>query len=158
MCTRFWSWSWGKILKLKFGQYFAADVWLRFTKLNLGQYSEARFGQDFNFRFSRNAVDRWDFGVNALSRFWILNLIKICVRSCDMNSTLGSVVPLAMFYWIIGNKGILCKLSEISPSKLWVTRLLCLNFLVCFIWRQASRCGDLVTCHGYLAHTLTELD
>ena len=23
-------------------------------KLNLGQYSEARFGQDFNLRFSRN--------------------------------------------------------------------------------------------------------
>ena len=29
--------------------------------------------------------------------FWNC-LIKICVISCDMNSTLGSVVPLAMFY------------------------------------------------------------
>ena len=48
----------GKILKLKFGQYFAADVWL---KLNLGQYSEARFGQDFIFRFSRYA-DVWHRG------------------------------------------------------------------------------------------------
>ena len=28
------------------------------TKLNLGQYSGARFGQDFNFRFSRDA-DVW---------------------------------------------------------------------------------------------------
>ena len=28
------------------------------AKLNLGQYSEARFGQDFNFRFSRDA-DVW---------------------------------------------------------------------------------------------------
>ena len=27
--SRFWSWSSGKILELKFGQYFAADVWLR---------------------------------------------------------------------------------------------------------------------------------
>ena len=42
---------------LKFGQYFAADVWLRLevTKLNLGQYSEARFGQDFDLRFSQDA-------------------------------------------------------------------------------------------------------
>ena len=61
-----------KILKLKFRRYFeagvwslfAADVWLRLrmTKLNLGQYSEARFGQDFNFKFSRDA--------NVWLRFW----------------------------------------------------------------------------------------
>ena len=38
---------------LKFGHYFAAGVWL-----NLGQYSEARFSQDFTLRFSRDA-DVW---------------------------------------------------------------------------------------------------
>ena len=37
--------------KLKFGQYFAAA---EATKLNLGQDSEARFGQDFKLKFSRN--------------------------------------------------------------------------------------------------------
>ena len=50
-----------KILKLMFRQDFEAEVWSVFcccflvevTKLNLGQYSEARFGQDF--RFSRDA-------------------------------------------------------------------------------------------------------
>ena len=55
-----------KILKLKFRRDFEAEVWSVFccwclvdvTKLNLGQYSEARFGQDFNFRFSRDA-DVW---------------------------------------------------------------------------------------------------
>ena len=55
-----------KILKLKFRQDFEAEVWLVFcflclvqvTKLNLSQYSEARFGQDFNFRFSQDA-DVW---------------------------------------------------------------------------------------------------
>ena len=26
-----------------------------------------------------------------------LDLIEICLRTCDMNSSLGSVVPLAMF-------------------------------------------------------------
>ena len=39
----------------------------------------------------------WDFEVDAWSRFLKWNLIKICIWSCDMNSTLGSVVPLAMF-------------------------------------------------------------
>ena len=45
-------------MKLKFGQYLAADVWLRFTKLNRGQDDEARFGQDLMFRFGRDA-DVW---------------------------------------------------------------------------------------------------
>ena len=39
----------------------------------------------------------WDFEVDAWSRFWKWNLIKICVWTCDIYSTLGSVVPLAMF-------------------------------------------------------------
>ena len=48
----------------------------------------------------------WNFEVSAWLRFWIC-LIKICVSSCDItwtryfgkqNSTLGSVVPLAMFW------------------------------------------------------------
>ena len=39
----------------------------------------------------------WNFEVDAWSRFWRWNLTKICVWTCDMISTLGSVVPLAMF-------------------------------------------------------------
>ena len=48
----------------------------------------------------------WDFKVDAGSIFWRWNLSKLCVRTHDMtsrsyfgkmNSTLGSVVPLAMF-------------------------------------------------------------
>ena len=38
----------------------------------------------------------WDLEVNAQSKFRNC-LIKICVITCDMNSTLGSVVPVAMF-------------------------------------------------------------
>ena len=45
--SRFWSWCSGKILKLKFGHYFATDTWGVVMKLNLGWDSEARFGQDF---------------------------------------------------------------------------------------------------------------
>ena len=44
-------------MKLNFGQYFAADF-VEVTKLNLGQDHEAKFGQDFKFKFSRDA-DVW---------------------------------------------------------------------------------------------------
>ena len=40
----------------------------------------------------------WDFLVDGWTRFRRWNFIKICVRTCDMNPTLGSVVPLAMFH------------------------------------------------------------
>ena len=46
----------------------------------------------------------WDFEVNAKSRFWNWNFVKNCVRTCDMNSTFGSVVPLAMFVDIFGKE------------------------------------------------------
>ena len=39
----------------------------------------------------------WDFEVDAWSRFWRWNMTRVCVWTCDMNSTLGSVVPSAMF-------------------------------------------------------------
>jgi len=47
----------------------------------------------------------WDFEVDAWSRFWRWNLIKSCVWNCDINSTLGSVVPLAMFLHYVGMVG-----------------------------------------------------
>ena len=37
----------------------------------------------------------WDLDVSAWLKLWNC-LIKICVITCDMNSILGSVVPLAM--------------------------------------------------------------
>ena len=56
---RLWAQGLVKILKLKFRQDFEAGVCSAFCrwcfvevmKLNLGQDSEARFGQDFNFKF-----------------------------------------------------------------------------------------------------------
>ena len=68
---------WSLVIKLSFCSYFEHKV--------------SRFGQDFE--------------VGSWSRFWRC-LIRICVRTCDItlrsyfgkqNSTLGSVVPLAMF-------------------------------------------------------------
>ena len=45
----------------------------------------------------------WDFEVDTWSRFLRWNLNKIYVRTCDTNSTLGSVVPLAMFTLFISS-------------------------------------------------------
>ena len=42
-------------------------------------------------------MNAWDFEVDVRSRFSRWDLIKICVRACEMNSTLGSDVPLARF-------------------------------------------------------------
>ena len=55
-----------EILRLKFRQDFEAgfcsaffrECFVEVMKLNLGRDSEARFGQDFYFRFSRDA-DVW---------------------------------------------------------------------------------------------------
>ena len=79
-----------------------------------------------------------DFEVGAWSRFWRC-LIKICVRTCDMtsrsyfgkqNSTLGSVVPLAMFCFNAWPP--LFRPSLISSSKLFLcglcTTTLSINF------------------------------
>ena len=81
VCCRFG--NWGLVIKLYFcsdfeyfGRDFEAEVWSVFcswclvevTKLNLGQDSEAMFGQGFNFTFSRDA-DAW-------LRFWSWCLIN----------------------------------------------------------------------------------
>ena len=66
----------------------------------------------------------WDFEVDTCSRFWRWNMIKICVITCNLNSTLGSIVPLAMliiFHYLIlprvptSGKHILCPSS--LPEK-----------------------------------------
>ena len=44
--SRFWKWSSSQIFKLKFGQYFDADL-VDIMKLNLDWDYEARFVQDF---------------------------------------------------------------------------------------------------------------
>ena len=73
-------------------------------KLNLGRILKLGLDKILNFKFSRDAG--WDFEVDAWSRFlrWIWS--RFVFSSCDMtwtsyfgkqNSTLGSVVPLAMF-------------------------------------------------------------
>ena len=64
--------------------------------MNLGQYSEARFGQDLVEMLMLvvflKLMLRRDSEIVIYSRF-----VNCELWSCDMNSTLGSVVPLAMF-------------------------------------------------------------
>ena len=67
--------------------------------MNLGQDYEARFGQDFKFKFSRDA----DGCLVEILKFMLIEIPKLkfdqdLCTSCDMNSNLASVVPLAMFY------------------------------------------------------------
>ena len=82
VCSRFWSWCSGKILKLKFGHYFAADAWLWLWSSFLVEIL-VWFGQDFILSFDEMVMFGWDFEVGARSRFWRC-LIKICVWTCDM--------------------------------------------------------------------------
>ena len=66
----------------------------------------------------------WYFEVNAQSRFWNFNMFKICeLWSCNMNSTLGSVVPLAMFlYFFLVNhlSFLLLMISHVTVSYRWL--------------------------------------
>ena len=49
-------------------------------------------------------------------------MIKICVITCDMNSILGSVVPLAMFYCVLIN-------HRTFPGMPWALRTVLFQFL-----------------------------
>ena len=80
--SRFWCWSSGDILKLEFVQHFAADVlyrlwsWILVEILKLGLVGWLVW---FLNLFERLIIG-WE--VDASSRFWRWNLIKICVWTC----------------------------------------------------------------------------
>ena len=90
--SRFWSWSSGEILKLKFGQYFAADVWLRLRSWILVKIMKLGLVKILSLSLVEMLMFGWDFKVNAQLKF-----DQDFFGTCDMNSTLGSVVLLAMF-------------------------------------------------------------
>ena len=76
---------------------------------SLLQIWNLRFGQDFDVKVWSKDFEYW-------------NLIKICVRTCffgKQNSTLGSVVPLAMFTFMA-----LLSILEFPLSWLYVPHLL----------------------------------
>ena len=73
--SRYWSWSSGKIFKLEFGQYFAADVLQRLWSWILVEILKMKFNQDLGLNLWYDPIGYFE----------------------KMNSTLRSVVPLAMF-------------------------------------------------------------
>ena len=79
--SRLWSWGSGKILKLEFGQYFAADVWFRLYQVE----SWSRFR---SLCLVEMLMFGWDFVVDAWSRFWRWNLTKICIRTTQPSGPL----------------------------------------------------------------------
>ena len=81
----------------------------------------------------------WDFEVDGWSRFWRWNMTRICVWTCDVNSTLGSVVPLAMFIINVKPRGLLFS----SMSRNWKVEvslafLSFSNSLWTFLFRKLS--------------------
>ena len=85
VCSRFWSWCSGKILKLKFSPNFAAECWCLFVamKFILGRDSGLVWSRFLSLSFVEMVMFGWDIEVDARSRFWRC-LIKICVWTCDM--------------------------------------------------------------------------
>ena len=67
--SRFWGWFSGKILKLKFGHYFAADAWLWLWSSILLEILKLGLVKIFEFKFCRNA--------NVWLRFWSWCLVEI---------------------------------------------------------------------------------
>ena len=63
--SRFWSWSWGEILKLKFGKYFAADVWLRLRGWILVKIVKLDLVNILSLDLVEMLMFGWDFEVNA---------------------------------------------------------------------------------------------
>ena len=117
ICGRFG--SWGLVIKLNFCSDFEHKVWSRFRSWSKGEiwsWSLVSFfcwcfveviwilveilklglANIFKFNFSR---DIWDFEVDTCPRFWSMKFDQDLCATCDMNSTLGSVVPLAMFFF-----------------------------------------------------------
>ena len=69
VCSRFWSWCSGKILKLKFGHYFATDACLWLWSSILVEILKLGLVKIYKFKFCRNA-DVW-------LKFWSWCLVKI---------------------------------------------------------------------------------
>ena len=82
--------------------------------------------QIWKLRFGQKAKLGWDFEVDTCSRLWRWNFIKICVRICNRNSTLGSVVPLAMFVKGFGVKIINTSQIKCYRFLFWIA---CRSFL-----------------------------
>ena len=79
--SRFWCWSSGKIFRLAFGQYFAADVLQRLWNWILVEMLKLGLVNILNFKFSRDG-DVW-------LGFWRKCLIEILKMKFEQNLCLN---------------------------------------------------------------------
>ena len=81
--SRFWSWSSGKIWNWSLAIFFLL--------MSCRGWEVESWSGVWSLGFMKRLMFGWDFEVHAWSRFWRWILIKICVWTCAMNSTLRSV-------------------------------------------------------------------
>ena len=171
VCGRFG--SWGLVKKLNFCSDFEHKVWSRFRSWSKGEiwsWSLVSFfcwcfveviwilveilklglANIFKFNFSR---DVWDFEVDTCSRFWSMKFDQDLCATCDMNSTLGSVVPLAMFYNQV----------KISTTLLFFSVLFIVISFICAgegsvseVWPQWRRSPELSRILPYDSHEVAK--
>ena len=77
--SRFWGWFSGKILKLKFGHYFAADAWLWLWSSILLEILKLGLVKIFEFKFCRNAnvwLIFWNWCLDEILKMFDQDLCK----------------------------------------------------------------------------------
>ena len=102
-CSRFWCWSSGKIFKLEFGQYFAADVLQRLRSWILIEMLKLGLVNILNVKFSLDG-DVW-------LRFWNKCLVEILKMKFDQDLCLN------LWYDPVGYFG--KRNSTLGPVVLW---------------------------------------
>ena len=114
-------WSSGKILKLKFGQYFAADIWLRLQSWILVKIMKLGLVKTFCLSEVEMLMFGWDFKVNASSRFRNWSLIKICVELMIWNQPSG---PLCLWQCFYSRLNFECFISPIPTNRTEVKKFI----------------------------------
>ena len=131
VCYRFW--SWGLVMKLNFVQTLSTGL-VKSLKLKLRQNFKLIFDQYFADVWLRlrswivvkilslSLVKILSLSLILRSKclLEILNLIKMCVRTCDKNWTLGSVVPLAMFVSVCHYQNLYLPKKNSLKSSFWL--------------------------------------
>ena len=88
--SKFWSWSSGEILKLQFGQYFAADVWLslqswilaKILKLDLVKILSLSLVKFLKLKFDQDLYKNLWYELNPRVRCAFDNVYCLSVDFC----------------------------------------------------------------------------
>ena len=101
--SRFWSWCWGKILKLNFGHYFATDAWLWLWSSILVEILKLGLIKIFKFKFCRNA-DVWlMFWSWCLKHAFFNIFISYCKYKVSLTCLSQVLFLLFLFCFFLGD-------------------------------------------------------